>query len=194
MRYGIIGESSAIAQEFVELADGEIAYSGRPDDYPLPLNLDRYLICTGYLAGKSLLKATLPELEATWRLNFVVPAKICELVFGMNANARVCVIGSESGFSGSYDAAYSAAKAALHHYVETKRLVHAGQMLVAVAPHIIWDSAMTQSRPDLAQLAQRGVKNRLGRWLSAREVAEQALALLNGSPALSGTIVRMRAN
>jgi NAD(P)-dependent dehydrogenase (short-subunit alcohol dehydrogenase family) len=89
--------------------------------------------------------------------------------------------------------AYAGAKAALHLYVERKQLSSADQQLVAIAPTVIWDSGMTQRRPDLRELAARGEATRLGRWLKAREVAEQARQVLCGaSPFLSNTIIRMR--
>lgn len=191
MRYGVTGTESAIARKFMELCGTE-AVGGLLAT--MPLDLDRYLICTGYLAGKQLGEMSPEELEGTWLRNFVEPAEFCDRVFAANPAARVCLIGSESGFAGSHDMAYAGAKAALHLYVQTKRLERSMQMLVAIAPHIIWDTGMTQRREDLATLAQLGAKQRIGRWLEAGEVALQARTLLAGSPALSGTIVRMRAS
>lgn len=188
MIYGIIGENSTIAEEFRALANDGPQFVG----YNNALSCDRVLICTGYLAGQSLREISEQDLDLTWQLNFVQPARFCDQLFEINPRARVCVLGSESGFSGSYDMAYAGAKAALHCYVRTKRLAHPEQMLVAIAPHIIWDTRMTQRRKDLPELEARGAGQRMGRWLNAMEVAQEALALLRGSPALSGSIVRMR--
>lgn len=189
MRYGIAGAGSTIATEFAKLHP-EPTVTGRIHE--MPLNLDRYLICTGYLAGQPLSEITTMDGMRTWHLNFLWPAQFCDRLFAANRNARVCLIGSESGFAGSYDMAYAGAKAALHLYVQTKELGWPEQMLVAVAPHIIWDSAMTQRRADREMLTTRGTKTRLGRWLNAEEVARAAFTLLDGSPAASGTILRMR--
>lgn len=160
----------------------------------LTLEHDRYLLCTGYLAGFALSEISDADATRTWELNYLRVAQFCDDVLAVNSRARICVIGSESAFRGSHDMAYAGAKAALHRYVETKAPLRSDQMLVAIAPHIIWDSGMTQRRGDLATLAARGSRSRLGRWLSATEVALEALHLLyDASPALSGQVIRMRA-
>lgn len=191
MLIGLVGASSLIAQELASQTSDPVV-EGHFDE--MPLDLHRYLICCGYLAGRALSEMTDEESARTWDLNFFQPARFCDRLFAANHRARVCVIGSESGFSGSFDMAYAGAKAALHLYVETKRLLHAEQMLIALAPHIIWDTGMTQRRPDTEVLALRCGGNRLGRWLTAGEVAREAHHLLfRASASLSGTIVRMRA-
>lgn len=189
---GVAGHRSTIAQEFFRLIpDGEVARGDRLAD--LPMSYDRYLICVGFLAGKSLEAISADEARRTWEKNFIAPARFCDRLFRVNQRARVCIIGSESGFRGSYDMAYAGAKAALHLYVETKRLEHPGQQLVAIAPTVIWDSAMTQRRSDLEPLEARGAATRHGRWLNAREVAAQAVqALCVASPFLSNTVIRLR--
>ena len=189
---GIAGAGSTIATEFCGLLPPEERVVARRIDQ-LALSYDRYLICTGYLAGKSLSDISAEQADLTWNLNFVRVARLIDDVIARNGAARICVIGSESGFSGSYDAAYAGAKAALHRYVETKRLRTDRQMLVALAPAIIWDSGMTQRRNDLGEVERRGDANRMGRWLTAEEVATEAYHLLyNASPSLSGQVIRMR--
>lgn len=192
MKVGIAGSSSRIALEFCDLLDpehgvmvGELA--------GLAVDLDRYLICTGYLAGRRMTEISRDESSLTWSRNFAEVARFCDGLFEVNDRARVVLLGSESGFAGSYDMAYAGAKAALHLYVERKQLRAAEQVLVALAPHIIWDSGMTQRRPDLEDLERRAEANRLGRWLTAREVAAEALHLLfDASPAISGQVIRLR--
>ncbi|TAK83393.1 MAG: SDR family oxidoreductase [Aquabacterium sp.] len=158
-----------------------------------PINVDRYLICTGYLAGKSIDEIRSDHLAETFSRNFAEIARFCDKVFAIRPEARVCIIGSESGFAGSYDMAYAGAKAAIHLYIETKRLKYAEQMIVGIAPGIIWDSNMTQSRDDRELLSDVSDHNRLGRWISAKEVAELAhYLLMEASPAVSGQIIRMR--
>ena len=193
MKIGIAGSTSTIALEFCGLlSDQHGVFAATLAG--LPLDLDRYLICTGYLAGRSLEEISPVEAAQTWHLNFLSVARFCDRVFEANRTARICVMGSESGFAGSYDMAYAGAKAALHLYVERKAL-GPEQMLVALAPHIIWDSGMTQRRGtiSLEPLEARGRENRLGRWLNAREVAVEAHHLLFGaSLAMSGQVIRMR--
>lgn len=193
MRIGIAGSRSTVALEFAKLMPGDCQVT-IDRLVELPPDLDRYLICTGYLAGKSLSMISRFEAEQTFQRNFVEPARFCDRVFECHPSARVCLLGSESGFAGSHDMAYAGAKAALHLYVEKKRLRHAEQQLVAIAPTVIWDSGMTQRRDDLDALAARGAALRAGRWLTAAEVAKVAFhALLGATPFLSNTVIRLGA-
>lgn len=194
---GVAGANSTVARAFCRLLpDGVIPWTRPLNDLDGPdmATINRFLICTGYLAGKALGAITREEAELSWRRNFLEPARFCDELFARNPNARVCLLGSESGFRGSFDMAYAGAKAALHLYVETKKLEHPGQQLVAIAPTIIRDSAMTEHRDDLEALEARAHELRHGRWLSALEVAEQAYhALFISSPYLSGTVIRLGA-
>lgn len=195
MTLGIAGSRSAIAQEAVKmLPEGEEVWFGNGLSIDLT-ECDRYLFCTGYLAGKSIIDLPPSESRDTFQKNFLTVARACDFIIEEYDHARIVVLGSESGFSGSYDGTYGAMKAALHHYVTTKKLRTKDQMLVALAPHIIEDTAMTQRRVDLPELLERGKATRLGRWLTAREVAAEAIHLLyHASPSLSGQVIRMRAD
>lgn len=191
-KIGIAGARSSIAREFCKLLPAQIT-PVRDGLLELPPGLERYLICTGYLAGKSLSEIGREEAELTWRRNFLEVARFCDLALVANPRTRICVIGSESGIRGSYDMAYAGAKAALHLYVETKRLTSPDQQLIAIAPTIIRDSAMTERRPDQLALERRAAAIRHGRWLDAREVAAQAYqALFIATPFLSNTVIRLR--
>lgn len=192
---GVAGAQSTIAREFCKLLPaGVLPWCDRLVEFDAVTmgTVDRFLVCTGFLAGKSLSDITAEEACLTWRRNFIDPARFCDRLFAANPRARVCLIGSESGFAGSFDMAYAGAKAALHLYVQTKRLNHPEQQLVAIAPTIIFDSAMSQQRKDLSALEARARATRHGRWLTPAEVAAQAFqALFIASPFLSNTIVRM---
>jgi NAD(P)-dependent dehydrogenase (short-subunit alcohol dehydrogenase family) len=191
MTVGICGAGSSIAKAFMTLIGDENVVTAKPD---IIENFhDRYFFCTGYLAGKQLCELSEEEAFLTWQANFMMVAKACDRILLSNPTARICVIGSESAFKGSYDMAYAGSKIALHKYVETKQLTSSGQFLVAVAPHVVWDSGMTQKRRDLIDLKLRGGRNRTGRWLEAIEVAKTAHWLLYDAPvSLSGQTIRMR--
>jgi NAD(P)-dependent dehydrogenase (short-subunit alcohol dehydrogenase family) len=194
VRVGLTGARSTIAKAFVDYVEkrhpAKVTIGKLAD---LSQDLDAYLICTGYLAGKTISTIGPGDAAMTWRLNYVDVARFCDQVLAANPRARICVLGSESAFKGSYDMAYAGAKAALHTYVETKTLTQPRQMLVALAPHIVWDSNMTQARADLGDLKARGTDQRMGRWLTAAEIAREAAHLLiDASPALSGQVIRMR--
>jgi len=189
---GIAGTRSTIAKEFQKLVPESENVQLRKLA-TLGHHHRRYLICTGYLAGRDIRELSLQEQQDTMDLNFVAVAQFCEAVLSKNTRARICVLGSESGFKGSFDQAYAGAKAALHHYVQTTNPSDAEQMLVALAPHIIWDSNMTQEREDVGNMPALGRMNRTKKWLTASEVAKTAHWLLYDAPvSLSGQVIRMR--
>jgi NAD(P)-dependent dehydrogenase (short-subunit alcohol dehydrogenase family) len=189
---GIAGSGSTIARAFrTLLPSGEQVVADRLSD--MPADLDRYFVCAGFLAGKTLSEIGLEDAWATWDRNFIAPARFCDRVLRSNPRARICLMGSESGFKGSHDMAYAGAKAALHLYVETKRLEHPGQQLVAISPTIILDTNMTRRRTDKKALEARAAATRHGRWLDAAEVASLAYqALFAATPFLSNTIIRLK--
>lgn len=192
-QYGITGASSTIAKRFIELPamDGveprdEVIQSFR-DYSDLPLDLDRYLLCAGVLYGQSVTYMHPANILETLAINYVDVVHFLDLLFIHNKYARVCIIGSMSGINGSYDTMYAGSKAALHLYVKTKRL-QKEQHLVCVAPTIIEDSGMTSRRHDYDEVIARGKARRLGRWITADEVARTAMFALENDALCNGII------
>lgn len=188
MSIGIYNLRSSIAQALLPLLpDGEEVIADPVDPFH-----NRFLFCSGFLHGRRILETSTADVERAYRENFSNIAAACDLIFEHNSTARVCIIGSESGIKGSFDMAYAGAKAALHLYIETKRLTCPDQQLVGIAPTVIWDSGMTQRRPDLDELDARGAARRAGRWLTAIEVARAAHFLLYVDAGYTtNTILRM---
>jgi NAD(P)-dependent dehydrogenase (short-subunit alcohol dehydrogenase family) len=152
---------------------------------------ERYLLCAGLLHSKRLMQQTPMEVEDSLFANFVGPMRLCECILADNESARICVMGSESGFKWSHDDTYAAAKAALHKYVETKKL-KPEQQLICIAPSIIEDSGMTQRRTDLDHLAQRKAEHPKRRFLTAMEVARLIhFVLYVDEGYLSGQVIRL---
>lgn len=190
MTVGISGASSQIAVAFTKMLP--VAEPVRRSDFDeMPLDLDRYLICNGVLYGRPAAYMALEDAAETYLANCFLIARLCDRILSANNQARICIIGSESAFAGSYDTAYATAKAGLHHYVRRKKL-HDEQQLVALAPHIIGDAGMTLRRKDLDETLERGTETRLGRWITAEEVAGVAYYALYAAPLfLSNTIIRL---
>jgi NAD(P)-dependent dehydrogenase (short-subunit alcohol dehydrogenase family) len=186
---GIAGFKSNIAQAFLGLEPTGFQFKTARLDY-LELDCDRYLICSGVLHGEPVAVMDEAALDETFKVNFSDVVKFCDVLFEVNAYAKVCVIGSESAVKGSFDMAYAGAKAALHLYVESKRLRTEHQHLVCVSPTIIEDSGMTTRRHDLSDVLLRGEKRRMKRWLQAEEVARVAHFALN-ERALSNTVIHI---
>lgn len=152
---------------------------------------DRLVLCAGLLYAKSLDEQCITEIHDTFRVNCIEPMQICDIVLRANDKARIVVIGSESAYSGSYNEAYAAAKAALHSFVETRK-IGPDQQLVAVAPSIIGDASMTTRRTDLENLERRRQEHPKKRFLKAAEVARLIHFLLYVDEGyLSGQVIRM---
>lgn len=176
---GISGSKTLIAREFAYLLpEGDTVFPVRLSRLGQPCS--RYLFCQGFLAGKTVNDLTITEIEKTWHSNYIDLIRMIDHIIETNDEARICVIGSHSGYAGSFDMAYAGAKAALAQYVENKKLRTKGQQLVGIAPHIILDSGMTQRRDpaDFQRMLGNGLKRRTGGWLSSAEVARLAYFLL----------------
>jgi NAD(P)-dependent dehydrogenase (short-subunit alcohol dehydrogenase family) len=152
---------------------------------------DRYLFCAGVLRPKTLREQTANEVDESIEANLLRPMRACESILSVNAKARIAVMGSESGFSWSYDGTYAAAKAALHRYVETKKL-KPDQQLVCVAPSIIEDCGMTLRREDTENLERRRKAHPKQRFLKAVEIARLIHFLLYVDQGyISNTVIRV---
>jgi NAD(P)-dependent dehydrogenase (short-subunit alcohol dehydrogenase family) len=187
----IRGFGSQLAQLFLDFL---------PDwDDPVPVErgscnttAERHLFCQGLLNGKIIGQQTAKEIADTFEANFNMVVRQCDLIIGTNDKARICVIGSESGFAGSFDGAYAGAKAALHRYVETKKLRTPDQQLICIAPGIVDDLGMTTRRMDYDKLARREKEHPKGRFLHSSEVCRLVKHVLYVDDGyLSGTVIRM---
>ena len=188
----IRGAGSSIAQQLIAmLPEGERA-EAISRGASMPVSAARYFFCVGLLRSKSMADQTDDEIGESMVANYSQVAFECDRLLSANACARICVMGSESGFSGSFDGAYALAKERLHKYVETKRLQYPGQQLVCVAPSIISDSGMTLRRVDTDDLERRRWAHPKRRYLTAMEVAQMVHFLLYVDRGYTtGTVIRM---
>lgn len=182
---------SAIAQELVRLLDGEAVIPVSESDYEDYLHADRWLFCAGAIFPMRGFRQSEDQVLTSMRVNLFTPMRMIGRILGANPVARICVIGSESGYSGSFDDTYAAAKSALHAYIERTPLLP-DQQLVGIAPSIIEDAGMTLRREDQDHLRQRRAGHPKRRFLRAAEVARLAHFLLYADQGyISGTVVRM---
>jgi hypothetical protein len=188
----IRGANSVIAQQLIAmLPDGERA-EAVPRGASMPVSAARYFFCVGLLRQTRMDAQSEDEIAEGMTANYSQVAFECDRILSANACARICVIGSESGYSGSFDGYYALAKQKLHRYVETKRLPYPGQQLVCVAPSIVSDAGMTLRRADVKGLEQRRWAHPKRRYLLAVEVAHMVKHLLYVDRGYtSGCIVRM---
>jgi len=133
-------------------------------DYALPDGVDRFVLAAGVLRQQRLFDQTGFDVRISLAVNMVSVARLCEAILRSREHARICVIGSESGFKGSFDETYAMCKAAVHAYVSWRKVLPL-QSIACVAPPIISDSGMTARRNDYPQvLGER-------RTVTARQVA-----------------------
>lgn len=146
----------------------------------MPDDAERYLFCAGMIRQKPIAEQSEAEIAETLMVNAISVIRECDRLLSVNPRARICVIGSESAFKWSFDGAYAAAKAALHRYVETKRLQSPDQQLVCVAPTCIVGTGMNRQRnaDGVASLEKRRLEHPKQRWLRPIEVARMVHFLL----------------
>lgn len=186
----IRGINSAIARA-LPLPRGEQKIEINRNEWPR-LDADRYLFCQGLLFSKTSEDQSEEERSESYRVNALDVIASCEHVIKGNDRARICVIGSESAFSGSFDGTYAKAKVALHRYVETRQLRTPHQQLVCIAPSIIGDAGMTLRRTDTHNLERRRLSHPKKRFLSSLEVAKLVYHVLYVDDGyLTGVVIRM---
>ena len=188
----ITGWRSAISEEFRRLLSSkEVVIHGKPMEPDFPLKAHRYLFCQGLLRPKSYEDQTAAEIEEGLEVNYRSIERVCDRIFDRNDIARVCIIGSESGYRGSFDENYACGKALMHRYIESKVLRTPHQQLVGISPWIIGDCKMTTDRKDVDNLQRKRKEHPMQRFLDAREVASMARTLLYFQNFVSGTVIRM---
>lgn len=186
----IRGVGSKIATEMMGMLNGVLVVPVARNE-AVPLNAERYLFCAGILRPKTAEEQTAEEIEEGHRVNFLQIKEDCERIFKVNRRARVCVIGSESAYRGSYDGTYAWSKQLLHEYVQTKPL-GTRQQLVCISPCPIQDAGQHARRKDRFRTEQRRLAHPQQRFLKAYEVARLVKFLLyEDGGYITGIVIRM---
>lgn len=189
----IRGVNSSIARSLLTLLpEGAACIDIKRGIKPELLAADRFFFAQGYLSGVKITNVSVEESAEIWEINAAQIMRWCDRLIEVNPDARIVVMGSESAFGWSYDGAYAGAKAALHRYVETKKLRHPEQQLVCIAPGIIADAGMTLRREDTGALLVRAAQHPKGRWVTSLEVARAVYHYLYVDEGYtSGVVIRM---
>lgn len=137
----------------------------------------RYLFASGLLRAKNIGDQTGKEIVESLAVNLISIVQLCEYILQTQSDARICVVGSESGIRGSFDTTYALAKAALHSYIQWRKISE-NQQLVCIIPGMVADSGMTTRRKDQNQVGIRARNHPRGRLLMAKEVAQAIYWLL----------------
>lgn len=193
----IIGSGNTISESIISLLDNkkfEVVRVGRKKindiqiDFSkvsitgaakhIPFDCSKYIITLGLLYPKRIINQNEKEIISSAKVNLLAPVMICEKILQMNSNARIALIGSESGVKGSFDTSYFLFKSALSSYVRERKITNHEQQLVLIEPSVIIDSNMTQSRDDLKVIIEKSVNLPKQRFLLASEVADLVYYLL----------------
>lgn len=190
---GIRGIHSVIAEKLIELLPPEeTVYEIPRGSSGKDTEATRFVFLQGLLRPRKITDQTVAERAEEWSVNAAEVIAACDRIIEEVPQARIVVLGSESGFSGSFDWSYAGAKAALHRYVETKMLRTSMQQLICVSPGIVADAGMTTRRADQHNVMARRQAHRLGRLIDAVEVARLIHFILYVDRGyLSGTVLRM---
>jgi NAD(P)-dependent dehydrogenase (short-subunit alcohol dehydrogenase family) len=183
-----------VDSEIVKALNRIYPVTGIKRGYPMPPAERRYLFCVGKLEQKNIRYQTEEEIAETFWVNTAQVIRECDWLLENNPCARICVVGSDSGFKGSFDATYAAAKAGLHNYVNTKRLNHPHQQLVCVAPSMVSGTRMNMRRNIDGKIAldKRLKAHPKGRMVTTLEVARLIHFLLCVDEGFtSGVTIRM---
>lgn len=187
----ITGIKSRIAYNFIRSLKDETVIGIRCEDIKDFLEEDMYLFCQGLLYPKLIEEQTQAEQEASIYTNYQSIKDACEMLLETNPNCRICIIGSESAYRGSYDGSYAEGKKMIHEYVQDAKIRFKNQQIVAISPTIILDASMTRNREDQENVIHRMKQHPKERWLFASEVAMMAKTLLYEQPYINKTVIRM---
>ena len=96
---------------------------------------DIFILLSGHLQSSDLIKQTQENRINSFLINSIGPVLFSEYILKKKTNARIIIIGSESGMKGSYDLTYALAKSSLRMYVRQKS-IGINQQLLLLSPSI----------------------------------------------------------
>ena len=133
---------------------------------------DKIFLFHSILSNKKHLLKNDHEIHKQLNINLLSKIKICEISLKYNPNARIIIVGSESGLKGSYDIVYALSKASINKYVEERQILKKGQQLICIAPSTIVDGNMTLKRKDKKNVRKSIKINPKKRGLFSKEVSK----------------------
>ncbi len=186
----IIGKNSNIAKEFLEMVGPEyqilkpskkqwnmenLNFSKEQNNIIKQSN--RILLLQSVISDKKFINRKDIDIIKQIKVNLLSVIKICEIALKFNKNVKIIVIGSESGFKGSYDISYALTKTSIHKYVEEKRISYPDQQLLCIAPSTIVDTGITLRRHDQNNVKKSIQDNPKKRGILSKEIAKLIFSL-----------------
>lgn len=209
-KVAIIGSSSYLSKEIKsELKDFLVTDFGRKVEYKKNRidvtnisasyiekvffdNYDIYIFNLGLILPKNIVELSEKEIFNSLKINALFTICSCEHILRSNDNARIFIIGSESGRKGSYDTTYFLSKTMLRSYVKQRYLHSQEQQILLISPSTIGDSKMTLSRDDKERLDAYALEHPKGSFVSNKEISMYLSDIIkNESTYLSNTEIEI---
>lgn len=156
----------------------------------IPLRFNLYIIASGLLQSRPIELQKLSDVSDSFLINAAGPVTAAELILKNDSSARIFLIGSESGFKGSFDMSYALSKCSLSVYVRNRRLSE-NQQLLLINPSTIGDLGMTVRRKDVARLNSYMRQHPKKRFLDCQELSQIISNLFASSIYLTNTEINV---
>lgn len=168
-------------------------FGGESVHFKLVENLEHIIIYSwGVLNPERLLEQDEAKTWNSLYINFVLPARLLEMLNQSKIKFRFVYISSESAIKGSYDATYAMGKAAMERFIREIRINKPDSSCVAIAPSMIEDAGMTVRRSDQENVVKALETHPKRRLLRSAEVAKMINWIINeGSDYLTNTTIHL---
>jgi len=186
----IIGKSSNISKEFLKkipknnfiFKPSKKIWNMKNIDFNskkinLIKKVNKILLLHSVISSTPFLKRRSLDIVSQISINLLSVVKICEVALQHNKKVKIIILGSESGIKGSFDIVYSLTKAAIHKYVEERKIKYPEQQLICLAPSTIIDSHMTIKRKDKRNIQKSIINNPKKRGILSKEISNLIYAL-----------------
>lgn len=200
----IFGKKSKIAEELTKkLKKIKIQSFSRQDFDMRNLNFNKKIVneikSANYIlllhcliSPNPFLSRTVKDLNDQVTVNLLSIIKICEIALKHNREVKIIILGSESGFKGSYDIIYALTKNALHKYVEERKIKFPQQQLLCLAPSTIIDSRLTLRRSDKKNVKKSISLNPKKRGIKSFEISKLIYSLFfEQTNYISNTVIKV---
>ena len=201
----IIGKSSNISKEFLKkipknnfiFKPSKKIWNMKNIDFNskkinLIKKVNKILLLHSVISSTPFLKRRSLDIVSQISVNLLSVVKICEVALQHNKKVKIIILGSESGIKGSFDIVYSLTKAAIHKYVEERKIKYPEQQLICLAPSNIIDSHMTIKRKDKINIQKSIINNPKKRGILSKEISNLIYALFyEQTNYISNTVIRI---
>jgi NAD(P)-dependent dehydrogenase (short-subunit alcohol dehydrogenase family) len=186
----IIGKSSKISTEFLKkIKKNNIFFLPTSKQWnmqnidfeeskiDLIKKADKILLLQSVICATPFLKRKTFEVNNQVNINLLSVIKICEIALMNNKKVKIIILGSESATKGSFDVIYALTKAAVHKYVEERKITWPKQQLICIAPSTIIDAGMTIRKKDKKNVIKSIANNPKKRGLLSKEISNLIYSL-----------------